>query len=156
MAYLKDKLTSAPVLRFPDFSLPFFIHADACDVGLGAALMQKDKDDREVVVAYASHAQEHFRPYVEGLHVTIVLDYSSLKWLMSRPNLTGRLARWSLRLQDFDFNIVHKPGVSNKVPDAQSRNPKPSCDAPIDILPEYAVIGGLDLHVLPPVIFSDR
>ncbi len=37
MDFLKDKLTSAPVLKFPNFSLPFFIHADACDVGLGAA-----------------------------------------------------------------------------------------------------------------------
>ncbi|ROL42595.1 hypothetical protein DPX16_14002 [Anabarilius grahami] len=26
----------------------------------------------------------------------------------------------------------------------------------MDILPEYAVIGGLDLHALPPLIFSDR
>lgn len=62
--YLKDKLTSAPVLRFPDFSLPFFIHADACDVGLVAALMQKDKDDREVVVAYGSCAlHKSEKPY---------------------------------------------------------------------------------------------
>ncbi len=41
MDLLKQKLTSAPVLSFPDFTEPFFIHADACDVGLGAALMQR-------------------------------------------------------------------------------------------------------------------
>ena len=101
----------------PDFTCPFFIHADACDIGLGAALMQKDFEGREVAVAYASRslhkaekpystpekeclaviwALEHFRPYVEGLHVTVFTDHSSLKWLMSRPNPTGRLARWSL------------------------------------------------------------
>ncbi|KAK3529642.1 hypothetical protein QTP70_032519 [Hemibagrus guttatus] len=87
MDLLKGKLTSAPVLSFPDFTLPFFIHCDACDMGLGAALMQRDQNGRDVVVVYASRALhksekpystpekeclaiiwalEHFRPYVEG------------------------------------------------------------------------------------------
>ncbi len=118
MDLLKQKFTSAPVLSFPNFNEPYFIHA--CDVGLGAALMQRDLHGREVAVAYASRAlhksekpystpekeclaviwaREHFRPYIKGLHVTIFTDHSGLKWLMSRPNPTGRLARWSLRLQ---------------------------------------------------------
>ncbi len=168
MDFLKDKLTSAPVLKFPNFSLPFFIHADACDVGLGVALMQRDNNGRDVVVAYASRALhkserpystpekeclaviwalEHFRPYIEGLHVKFFSDHSSLRWLMSRPNLSGRLARWSLRLQDFD--IVHKPGTSNQVPDALSRNPVSPCESPLGLLPDYAIIGGLDLVLYP-------
>ncbi|KAK3513971.1 hypothetical protein QTP70_000296 [Hemibagrus guttatus] len=111
MDLLKGKLTSAPVLSFPDFTLPFFIHCDACDMGLGAALMQRDQIGRDVAVAYASRALhksekpystpekeclaiiwalEHFWPYVEGLHVTIFTDHSGLKWLMS---ITGDLIR---------------------------------------------------------------
>ncbi|RXN02216.1 Transposon Ty3-I Gag-Pol poly [Labeo rohita] len=177
MDLMKQKLTSAPILSFPDFMLPFFIHADACDAGLGAALMQKDLHGREVAVAYASRALhksekpystpekeclaviwalEHFRPYIEGLHVTIFTDHSGLKWLMSRPNPTGRLARWSLRLQDFDFDVVHKPGSRNKVPDALSRNPVTDDVPPMDLLPDYAVIGGLDLRTLSSVTLTDR
>lgn len=177
MDLLKQKLTSAPVLSFPDFSLPFFVHADACDAGLGAALMQRDLHGREVAVAYASRALhksekpystpekeclaviwalEHFRPYIEGLHVTVFTDHSGLRWLMSRPNPTGRLARWSLRLQDFDFDVVHKPGSRNKVPDALSRNPLADDVPPMDLLPDYAVIGGLDLRTLPSVTLTDR
>uniref|UniRef100_A0A673M1N3 Reverse transcriptase/retrotransposon-derived protein RNase H-like domain-containing protein n=1 Tax=Sinocyclocheilus rhinocerous TaxID=307959 RepID=A0A673M1N3_9TELE len=104
MVFLKNKLTSAPILRFPQFSLPFFIHVDACDVGLGAALMQRDEQGRDCAVAYASRALhkserpystpekeclaviwalDYFRPYIEGLHVTVFSDHSSLKWLMS-------------------------------------------------------------------------
>ncbi|KAL6455153.1 hypothetical protein MHYP_G00364060 [Metynnis hypsauchen] len=156
MKFLKGCLTSAPVLRFPDFGRPFSIHTDASDAGLGAALIQKDEEGHDVAVAYASRtlhkaekpystpekeclaviwALEYFRPYVEGLHVTIFTDHSSLKWLMSRPNPSGRLARWSLRLQDFDFSVVHKPGAKNKVPDALSHNPQPSKGAATDILP---------------------
>lgn len=177
MELLKNCITSAPVLRFPDFERPFFIHADACDAGLGAALMQRDDEGRDVAVAHASRALhksektyftlekeclaviwalEHFRPYVEGLHVTVYSDHSSLRWLMSRPNPSGRLARWSLRLQDFDFSIVHKPGKHNKVPDALSRNHLPATDTPMDLLPAYAVIGSLDLRTLPPVMLTDH
>lgn len=177
MNYLKEKLTSAPILRFPDFSLPFFIHTDACDVGLSAALMQRNSEGQDVVVTYASGALhkserpystpekeclgvmwalEHFWPYIEGLHVTVFSDHSSLRWLMSRSNPSGRLARWSLRLQNFDFEVVHKPGSSNKVPDALSRNPVASSVEPIGLLPHYAIIGSLGLRTLPPVIFADR
>uniref|UniRef100_A0A669BG86 Gypsy retrotransposon integrase-like protein 1 n=1 Tax=Oreochromis niloticus TaxID=8128 RepID=A0A669BG86_ORENI len=178
MDTLKDHVTSAPILSFPDFDRPFSIHADACDIGLGAALMQKDDKGREYVVAFASRslhkaelpyctsekeclaviwALEHFRSYVEGVHVTIFTDHNSLRWLMSRQNPTGRLARWSLRLQDFDFTIVHKPGAQNKVPDALSRHPLPlTSDRPTDLLPDHAVMGSLDIRTLPPVILADR
>lgn len=86
-----------------------------------------------------------FGPYIEGLHVIIFSDHNSLRWLMSCPKPTGRIARWSLRLQDFDFSVVHKPCERNKVTVALSRNPLPATDAPMDLLPEYAVIGSLDL-----------
>lgn len=48
MDLLKGRLTSAPVLNFPDFTFSFFIHADDCDTGLGAALMHRDKHYRDV------------------------------------------------------------------------------------------------------------
>lgn len=44
MDILKKCVTSAPLLTFPDFTRPFSIHTDACDLGLGAALMQKDRE----------------------------------------------------------------------------------------------------------------
>ena len=36
-------------------------------------------------------------------------------------NATGRLARWSLSLLEYDFDIVHRKGSSYLVPDALSR-----------------------------------
>ncbi|KAL0152643.1 hypothetical protein M9458_052366 [Cirrhinus mrigala] len=58
---------------------------------------------------------------------------------MNYLNPSGQLARWSLRLQDFDFSIVHKPGVQNNVPDTLSRSPLPHSAGPIDILPMQVV-----------------
>uniref|UniRef100_A0A673IU51 Reverse transcriptase/retrotransposon-derived protein RNase H-like domain-containing protein n=1 Tax=Sinocyclocheilus rhinocerous TaxID=307959 RepID=A0A673IU51_9TELE len=98
MDYLKNCLTSEPILCLPDFTCPFSIHTDVYDLGLGAALMQKDDMGQDVVVAFASRtlhkaerpystpekeclgviwALEHFRPYIEGLHVTIYTDHNS-------------------------------------------------------------------------------
>lgn len=39
---------------------------------------------------------------------------------ISLKDLSGRLARWSLSLQGFDFTIEHQMGSLNVVPDALS------------------------------------
>lgn len=52
---------------------------------------------------------------------TVITDHASLKWLMTLKDLTGRLARWSLKLQGFNFNIIHRKGSENVVPDTLSR-----------------------------------
>ena len=62
-----------------------------------------------------------FKPYVEGYHFTVITDHSNLKWLYNLHNPTGRLARWALELQAYDFEIVHRKGSLNYVPYALSR-----------------------------------
>ncbi|KAE8963471.1 hypothetical protein PF011_g29019 [Phytophthora fragariae] len=64
-----------------------------------------------------------FRPYLYGRAFVIITDHSALKWLMTRPNLAGRLHRWSLTLQEYEFTIEYRPGTTNVVADALSRAP---------------------------------
>lgn len=45
----------------------------------------------------------------------------SLKWLKDIKLARGRLARWSLLLQPYNFTITHKPGIRNQNADALSR-----------------------------------
>lgn len=139
---LKACLVSAPVLVHPDFTKPFIIQCDASATGVGSVLCQVGKDGEEHPIAYFSKklnaAQRNysvtelecyaavlsvkkFRPYVEGMNFKIITDHASLKWLMGQKDLSGRLARWSLKLQCFDFTIEHRKGTANVVPDALSR-----------------------------------
>lgn len=56
---------------------------------------------------------QKFRPFIEGQSFKIITDHSSLKWLMSHKDHSGRLSRWSLKLQAFDFVIEHRRGKDN-------------------------------------------
>ncbi|CAG2197506.1 unnamed protein product [Mytilus edulis] len=49
---LKQKLTSAPILAFPDFEKEFFLSIDASDSAIGYVLGQKHHEGLEKVIAY--------------------------------------------------------------------------------------------------------
>lgn len=138
---IKSCLITAPILSCPDYTKGFTIACDASGVGIAAVLTQ-EYEQGEGVVAYASRtltrqeqkysatereclaviwAVEKFRPYVEGTKFTVVTDHYSLLWLNRLRDPTGRLARWALRLQPYDFQLVHRKGKDNVVPDLLSR-----------------------------------
>lgn len=138
---LKEILSSPPVLIPPDYSLPFTVHCDASDTGLGAVLMQTVNGAEKVIAYYSSklstternytatereclaviRAIEKFLPYIGGIHFKVVSDHASLKWLQNVKDPTGKLARWAIRLQAHDFELIHRKGKDNVVPDALSR-----------------------------------
>ena len=68
---LKEALTTAPILAYPDYSKPFLLETDASLRGLGAVLSQKSDDDTVRVIAYASRS---LRPGEKSMR-----DYSSAK-----------------------------------------------------------------------------
>jgi hypothetical protein len=67
-----------------------------------------------------------FRPYLLGLKFEVVSDHSPLQWLMSNLELIGKHARWALSLQEYDFTIKHRPGVTHQNADVPSRYPQSS------------------------------
>lgn len=139
---IKEKLVSAPILNCPNYDLPFFVQTDASAYGLGAVLTQKSGDE-ELVISYASRSLtkgernfsvtekeclgvifgiEKFRPYLEGIKFTVITDHYSLLWLNNLKDPIGRLARWAVRLQQFDFTIEHRKGKDHLIPDLLSRS----------------------------------
>jgi hypothetical protein len=55
----------------------------------------------------------HLRPYLYGQKFTLLNDHQPLKWLMESDKLTGKLTRWTLLLQKYDFKVVHRAGIAN-------------------------------------------
>ena len=66
-------------------------------------------------------AWKQYRPYLYGKKFTIVTDHKPLTWVFSVKDPSSRLLRWRLKLEEFDYQIVYKPGVTNANADALSR-----------------------------------
>ena len=62
-----------------------------------------------------------FRHYFLGGHLKMFIDHSTLKYLVNKPMLGGRICIWLLLFQEYDFKIVVKPGRMNKGPNHLSR-----------------------------------
>jgi hypothetical protein len=141
---LKKRITSSPILVFPDDDKPFRIEADSSDFATGAVLSQESSDGKWRPIAFLSkslnevernyeihdkemlaiiRSLEEWRHFLEGAQhkVEIWTDHKNLEYFMSAKKLNRRQARWSLYLSRFDFNMHHHPGRSMGKPDALSR-----------------------------------
>jgi hypothetical protein len=67
------------------------------------------------------YALQKFRHYLLGKHFKMFIDHSSLKYLVNKPVLGGRIYRWLLLIQEFDFEVIVKPGKLNARLDHLSR-----------------------------------
>ncbi len=112
---LKDALTHAPILAFPDYKLLFTMCMDSSALGISTVLMQTEKGTRSHAIVYASHvltsaeskysithlealevvwALQHFRDIFFGYPITAYTDHTAVTQLFHGKNLTGCLARW--------------------------------------------------------------
>lgn len=142
---LKDALTSAPILGTPRDEGTYVLDTDASDRALGAVLSQK-QGEQEVVIAYASRIlarpEQHycitkkellgvvfglktFRQYLLGRRFLIRTDHSALQWLRRTPEPLAQQARWLSLIEEFTFDIQHRPGERHGNADALSRRPEP-------------------------------
>ena len=144
---LKWRLTTSPVLAYPDFSRGFDLETDASIQGIGAVLAQQQKDEKLHPIAYASRALSnvekrygitdletlavvwaisHFHHYLYGNSVTVHTDHTAIKAVLESPHPTGKHARWWTRVYGRgvkEVRILYRAGKENKNADALSRNP---------------------------------
>ena len=137
---VKDALVSSPVLVLPDPDLPYEVVTDACKQGLGAVLMQaghpiaftgrqlnkaeQNYTVQDMELLGVMYAVEQWRCYLHGAThpFTLVTDHHPNTYFSSKPVLGARQARWSQKLQDYDFTWQYRKGVSN-IADPLSRRP---------------------------------
>ena len=65
---------------------------------------------------------KHFRTHIQGTTFQIETDHDPLTHLGSMKDSHGRLARWALALQAYQFTIVHRAGTANANADGLSRD----------------------------------
>ena len=65
-----------------------------------------------------------FHHYLHGAYFDLYTDHSALQWLLTTAGLKdtkGRLLRWIVKLQGYNFKSYHKRGKNNQNADALSR-----------------------------------
>ena len=134
---LKEKLSTAPILRGPNWTLPFHISSDASDTAIGAVLGQKDGQVPYAIYYFSKnlapaelnytvtekeflaivYSINKFRHYITGYPTFVHTDHSAIKYLMKKPVTNARVTRWLLLLQEFDITIIDTPRKENVVAD---------------------------------------
>jgi RNase H-like domain found in reverse transcriptase/Integrase core domain/Integrase zinc binding domain/Reverse transcriptase (RNA-dependent DNA polymerase)/Chromo (CHRromatin Organisation MOdifier) domain len=144
----KEAILRAPFLRFPDFDRPFYIASDASNSGIGGVLYQPHGGDDGNITSnnivmicskvlsksqrnYPAYKKElcaivyclrQFHSFVWGrTDLVIYTDHKPLIYMFSQTELSVALQQWMDVLCDYCFDIRHRPGVLNVMPDALSR-----------------------------------
>lgn len=132
----------AAILMFPDWKKEFHVHIDASSLVLETILDQEGVGNIDHLISFSSrklstaeknytmtkreglamvYALQKFRHYLLGGNFKMYTDHSALKYLVNKPMLGGGIYRWLLLFQEYDFEVVVKPGRLNNGPDHLSR-----------------------------------
>ena len=140
---LKAVLLQQPVVAYPDFTVPLRLYTDSSNVGLGAILAQQ-QDGKVRIICCASRtlskfkqndsvtkkewlavvwAIKNFRNYLIVNHFKVYTDHYSSQWLQSMKHESALLHCWAAQLEDYGFEVLHRPGKNQGHVDALSQLP---------------------------------
>ena len=143
---LKRRLTSSPILIFPDPQKPFIVECDASNYAIGAILSQKDDSGKLHPVAYHSRSLNNaelnysitekellaiksaftaWRHLLLGakFQITVFTDHRNLLYTLGGKVGNQRQHRWHLFFQEYNFQLIYRQGRKNGKPDSLSRRP---------------------------------
>ncbi|XP_058722967.1 uncharacterized protein LOC131594783 [Vicia villosa] len=121
LSHLKQVLSKPPVLSRPDDNEPLYLYLAVSNEAVSAALIREIDDGQKPVyftskalqgpevqyqqiekVALALVTAARRLRYYFLAHTIIVQTDQPIKQLLNRPDMAGRMLRWSLELSEFD------------------------------------------------------
>lgn len=139
---IKLKLGDQPLLAIYSPNAMTELHCDASSHGYGSILFQKQPDNQFHPIFYYSHRTtesesryhsyelemlaiinsiKRFRVYLQGIKFKIITDCNSVALTLQKKDINPRIARWAMFLQNFVYEIEHRPGSQMQHVDALSR-----------------------------------
>jgi hypothetical protein len=138
---LKKALLNDTVISYPDLNHPFCVATDASNVGVGATLYQIINGDIKYISMMAKslsssernysatkrellavvYALKKFHKYLWGNHFTLYTDHKALTYLHTQKIANAMMINWLDIILQYDFKVVHLPGIDNILPDTLSR-----------------------------------
>ena len=125
---------------FPDWSKPFYIKADACDIPVGGTLSQLNNSVGvlQPIGYYSWTLDVHQRNYSleececgslvkasrkwrTASKVILITEYNPLEWLRVQKDPRGKFARWLIELEELPYEILYRNGLDHTVPYCMSR-----------------------------------
>ena len=124
---IKRYLSNPPVLGAPIQGKPLILYIAAQEKSLGALLAQENEQGKEVALYYLSRtiagpelnyspiektclalffAIDKLKHYMQAHTVHLVAKADPMKYILARPVLSGRLAKWAVILQSYDIIYV--------------------------------------------------
>ena len=141
--FLKESLTTVPLLVYPDLNKPYVLYTDASDTCIGACLTQEcDGDEKPIYYlshklsrsqckwsvvekeAFAIHfALQKLDYYLHNAQFVIKTDHKPLKYLLESPMQNKKIQLWALSMAGFNCSIEYIAGTTNTCADLLSRHP---------------------------------
>ncbi|KAM2061590.1 hypothetical protein ACFX1T_046628 [Malus domestica] len=117
---IKKYLSSPPILRAPVPGKPLILYIAAQESSVRALLAQENESQKEGVLYYLSRtltdvalawlalvfAIQKLRHYMHAYTIHLVAKADPVKYVMSKPVLTGRLTKWALLLNQYEIIYV--------------------------------------------------
>ncbi len=137
---IKELISGSPTLFFVDVEFGgLYLETDASDYGIGAYLYQKDREGNHRPIAFMSKALnpterrwstvekeqyaifrafKEFEHLVRGFPLIVRTDHKNL---VNIKDTHGKIARWRMALDTFQYRIEYVEGKDNAVADNLSR-----------------------------------
>jgi hypothetical protein len=124
---LKRALTSALLLRPPNYNKDFLLYLDSIDSTIDMVLVQEDNMLEENVIYYLSrglvglelnyshvenmvlvavHVVHQFCHYILLCKTTIIVIVNLFQYVLTRRIIDGKISRWIVILQEFELDFV--------------------------------------------------